>query len=67
MNEAVVRSDTSCKCTALVIKQAKTVTYDLRIEGLWKGPDFVKMILCTVLFTPTWSNNGPGVNRSNGY
>ena len=43
MNEAVVKSDTYSKCTALVAKHTKTATYDFRMEGLRMGPDFVRM------------------------
>ena len=43
INEAVVRSDTSSKSTALAVKQTKTATYDLRMVGLPLGPVFVKI------------------------
>ena len=43
INEAVVRSDTSSKCAALVVKQTKPATYDLMMVGLRIGHVLVKI------------------------
>ena len=43
MNAAVVRSDTSSKCTAFTEKHTNTYTYALVITGLRIDPDLISI------------------------